>query len=62
MKARRNNDSDSVCAGGNTRTKTKPLKLSERDFLRVIELLENPPAPNERLIAATRTHSLLNQY
>lgn len=31
------------------------LKLSERDSLRVLELLENPPGPNPRLIAASRS-------
>ena len=31
------------------------LKLSDRDSLRVLELLENPPAPNERLIAAAKS-------
>ncbi|HUW40918.1 MAG TPA: DUF1778 domain-containing protein [Rectinemataceae bacterium] len=28
------------------------IQLSERDSLRVMNLLENPPAPNERLIEA----------
>jgi uncharacterized protein (DUF1778 family) len=28
--------------------------LSERDSLRVLELLENPPAPTGRLLAAAR--------
>jgi uncharacterized protein (DUF1778 family) len=28
------------------------LRLSERDSLRVLELLEDPPAPNARLLAA----------
>jgi len=28
------------------------VKLTTRDSLRVLELLENPPAPNERLLAA----------
>jgi uncharacterized protein (DUF1778 family) len=28
------------------------LQLSERDSLRVLELLEDPPAPNARLLAA----------
>lgn len=28
------------------------LQLSERDSLRVLELLDNPPAPNARLLAA----------
>jgi uncharacterized protein (DUF1778 family) len=31
------------------------LQLSERDSLRVLELLENPPEPNARLMAAART-------
>jgi len=30
------------------------LKLSGRDSLRVLDLLENPPAPNEKLLAAAR--------
>jgi uncharacterized protein (DUF1778 family) len=30
------------------------LKLSGRDSLRVLDLLENPPAPNTRLRAAAR--------
>ncbi|CAN7633966.1 DUF1778 domain-containing protein [Rhizobium sp. LjRoot258] len=30
------------------------LKVSERDYLRILELLENPPAPNEELLAAAR--------
>jgi uncharacterized protein (DUF1778 family) len=30
------------------------LILSERDFERVLALLENPPAPNARLTAAAR--------
>jgi uncharacterized protein (DUF1778 family) len=29
-------------------------RLSERDSLRVLDLLENPPAPNARLLAAAR--------
>lgn len=28
------------------------VQLTERDSLRVLELLENPPAPNARLLAA----------
>lgn len=28
------------------------VKLSERDSLRVLDLLENPPAPNARTMAA----------
>ena len=30
------------------------VRLSERDSQRVLDLLENPPAPNERLRAAAR--------
>ena len=30
------------------------IHLSERDSLRVLELLENPPAPNARLLAAAK--------
>jgi uncharacterized protein (DUF1778 family) len=30
------------------------LQLSERDSLRVLDLLENPPAPNAKLTAAAR--------
>jgi len=30
------------------------VKLSERDSLRVLELLENPPAPNDRLMKAAQ--------
>lgn len=30
------------------------VTVSERDFMRVMELLENPPAPNARLRAAAR--------
>jgi uncharacterized protein (DUF1778 family) len=30
------------------------VQLSERDSLRVLDLLENPPAPNARLVAAAR--------
>jgi len=30
------------------------LRLSERDSLRVLELLENPPAPNTKLVASAR--------
>jgi len=30
------------------------IQLSARDSLRVLEVLENPPAPNARLLAAAR--------
>jgi uncharacterized protein (DUF1778 family) len=31
------------------------VQLSERDSLRVLELLEHPPAPNARMLAAARS-------
>ena len=34
--------------------KSEKLKLSGRDSLKVLDLLENPPPPNERLMAAAR--------
>jgi uncharacterized protein (DUF1778 family) len=33
---------------------TDHLRLSERDSLRVLNLLENPPAPNAKLLAASQ--------
>jgi uncharacterized protein (DUF1778 family) len=33
---------------------TVRLRLSGRDSLRVLNLLENPPAPNAKLLAAAR--------
>ena len=30
------------------------IKLSKRDYMRVLELLENPSAPNAKLIAAAK--------
>lgn len=30
------------------------IRLSERDYRRVLELLENPPGPNAKLIAAAK--------
>ena len=33
------------------------VQLSGRDSLRVLDLLENPPAPNTRLLAAARAFS-----
>jgi uncharacterized protein (DUF1778 family) len=30
------------------------MQLSERDSLRVLDMLENPPTPNARLLAAAR--------
>jgi uncharacterized protein (DUF1778 family) len=34
--------------------RSERLRLSERDSLRVLDALENPPAPNARLLAAAR--------
>ncbi|MFB9984842.1 DUF1778 domain-containing protein [Mesorhizobium kowhaii] len=28
------------------------IEVSERDFLRILEIMDNPPAPNEKLRAA----------
>jgi uncharacterized protein (DUF1778 family) len=33
---------------------TMPVTFSENDSLRVLALLENPPAPTERLVRAAR--------
>ncbi len=33
---------------------TVPVTLSQHDSLRVLALLENPPAPNARLVRAAR--------
>jgi uncharacterized protein (DUF1778 family) len=35
------------------------VTLTERDSRRVLELLENPPAPNEKLLRAARSISKL---
>jgi uncharacterized protein (DUF1778 family) len=34
--------------------RAEKMRLSERDSLRVLDLLENPPEPNEKLLAAAR--------
>jgi uncharacterized protein (DUF1778 family) len=34
--------------------KAEQVKLSGRDSLRVLDVLENPPAPNAKLLAAAR--------
>jgi len=34
--------------------KSEQLQLSERDSLKVLELLENPPLPNAKLVSAAR--------
>ena len=43
-----------VAAAREVIERAERVELSERDSLRVLELLENPPAPNERLQAAAR--------
>jgi uncharacterized protein (DUF1778 family) len=35
--------------------KAEHLKLSERDSLRVLAVLENPPKPNAKLLAAAKS-------
>jgi uncharacterized protein (DUF1778 family) len=35
-------------------TEAETLRLSERDSLRVLDLLENPPEPSARLIRAAK--------
>jgi uncharacterized protein (DUF1778 family) len=39
--------------------KAEELRLSERDSLRVLDLLENPPQPTERLLRAAKAGFLL---
>ena len=36
--------------------RTERLQLSERDSLRVLDLLENPPKPSAKLRAAAKKH------
>jgi uncharacterized protein (DUF1778 family) len=43
-----------LCAARTIIEESDHVQLSERDSLRVLELLENPPAPNARLLAAAR--------
>jgi len=40
-------------------SEAEKLTLSERDSLRVLDLLENPPAPPERLVRAARAGFVL---
>ena len=39
--------------------KAERLALSERDTLRVLDLLENPPLPTQRLISAAKAGQTL---
>jgi uncharacterized protein (DUF1778 family) len=41
-------------AAKNVIEEAEHVQLSERDSLRVLDLLENPPAPNARLLAAAQ--------
>jgi uncharacterized protein (DUF1778 family) len=41
-------------AAKNVIAEAEHVQLSERDSLRVLDLLENPPAPNAKLLAAAR--------
>jgi len=40
-------------------TEAETIKLSERDSLRVLDLLENPPAPTARMIRAAQAGFVL---
>lgn len=40
-------------------TESEKLRLSERDSLRVLDLLENPPDPPERLVRAAKAGFVL---
>jgi len=42
-----------------TIAEAETLKLSERDSLRVLDLLENPPEPPERLVRAAKAGFIL---
>jgi len=43
-----------VLAAREVIAKAEHVQLSERDSLRVLDLLENPPKPNARLMAVAR--------
>jgi uncharacterized protein (DUF1778 family) len=43
-----------VCAAKAVIKEADHVQLSERDSLRVLDMLENPPAPNARLRASAR--------
>jgi uncharacterized protein (DUF1778 family) len=46
--------SNAVRAAKDVIEESERIKLSERDSLRVLDLLENPPTPNARLLAAAK--------
>ena len=43
-------------------SQAEPTKLSRRDSLRVLELLEHPPAPTSALVAAARRRAARTEY
>jgi len=43
-------------------SQAEPTKLSRRDSLRVLELLEHPPAPTSALVAAARRRAARAEY
>jgi uncharacterized protein (DUF1778 family) len=48
-----------VAAAQEVIAEAEQVQLSPRDSLRVLELLENPPGPNARLLAAARALPVL---
>lgn len=46
--------SNAIKAAREVIAQAETLSLSERDSLRVLDALENPPAPNAKLLAAAR--------
>lgn len=44
--------SNAIKAARDVIAQAESIKLSERDSLRVLDALENPPAPNAKLLAA----------
>jgi uncharacterized protein (DUF1778 family) len=48
---------NAVCAAKAVIEEADRVRLSARDSLRVLDLLENPPAPNAKLRAAARALS-----
>ena len=45
---------NALAAARDVIAQAEQVQLSERDSLRVLDLLENPPGPNPRLIAAAQ--------
>lgn len=46
--------SNAIKAAREVIAQAETISLSERDSLRVLDALENPPAPNAKLLAAAR--------